>query len=94
MGNDLTKNPWVLDTDGATSSWPYPVRILKMIWDQPDSSGDDILVEEGSGGADIWSLKALAGGTGIYYDEEFYGVSYSSFYLTTLDSGTLRVYIA
>ena len=92
MANDFTSNPWVLDAAGATSAWTYPVKILKMVWDQPTAAGDDLSVTDGSSNV-IWNHKAIAGGAGIYYTSEFYGRSWDGFYLTTLDTGTLYVYL-
>ena len=92
MGNKFNENPWILDTAGATSLWDAPVKIDKIVWYQPAAADDDISLTY-KNGAEIWTDKALATGVAGTITKEFYGRSYDSFYITTLDSGTVKVYI-
>ena len=90
MANSTTGNPWVLDTAGSIAT--VPTKVLRMVW-TPTTDGDDLLVVDNSGGT-VWSLKAIAADTneGIEYTKEL-DCSINGITLTTIDNGTLYVYV-
>jgi len=89
MANDTTGNPWKLDTAGVIQTAPLVIK--KITW-TPTADGDDILIQDNSGG-ETWSLKAIAATSDeeIVYTQEING-SVNGFNLVTLDAGTVRVY--
>ena len=94
MANDLTKNPWVLDTTAATSIWDGPVHINQMRW-VPAAAGDDLLVTDKLTNT-IWTVTdALTGGVPGTMTLDLRGQPpYQGFILATMGGGTLYVYVA
>jgi hypothetical protein len=94
MANDLTKNPWVIDTAGATSTWTGPVYIQKIRW-VPAAAGDDLVIND-KNGEEIFSVtNALTGGVAGTIKEDFIGMPpYHGFNVATIGGGTLYVYVA
>lgn len=94
MANSSTGNPWKLDT--AATIKTGPVKILAMEW-RATATGDDLLVSDNAGN-EIWSEKAIAGDSSeqipLQWPLNGKGLSCSGFVLTTIDAGTLRVWIA
>ena len=90
MSNDLTGNPLKVDT--AAEITTNPTFVHRMIW-TPTTAGDDILVED-NGGSDLWAYKALAGDAdqAIEYDRDF-NMQVNGITVTTIDNGTLYIYI-
>ena len=93
MANDITGNPWKLDT-AAVIRTP-PVKVKAMEW-TPTTDGDDLLVSDNSG-SEIWSLKAIAGDASeqipYFWPLNGEGLSCNGFTVTTIDNGTLRVWV-
>jgi hypothetical protein len=83
----------ILDTAGTITT--YPLRITKMVWAEPVTSGDDLTVSDSDGNV-IWDVNATGVGTGTYYEINFpeKGLYIPGLTLTTIDSGQLRVYLA
>ena len=52
MANDITSNPWKLDTAGAVTTQPF--KCWKIIY-TPTTDGDDISLTD-NGGKEIWTL--------------------------------------
>ena len=94
MANDLNGRVWAIDTAGATSAVTHAVKIKKMIWHEPTTTGHVILIKDGASGKTIWAKTVLAAGSGM---DELWDIGtplwLTGFYVTTLDSGTLYVYI-
>ena len=97
MANDLTGNPWIIDTafdSTEIADWNGPVRVQLMRWQEP-TADDDLTITDNSG-TTIFDENALAGGTGISTEWGFggNGVVFNGFNVTVIDGGTLYVYIA
>lgn len=94
MANDLTKNPWVIDTVGATSQFIGPVYINSMRW-VPTAAGDDITVTDKNGNT-IWTVtNALTGGVaGTLSIDLRDQPPYQGFIVSAMGGGTLYVYVA
>jgi len=90
MANSTTGNPWVLDTAGSIITTPFRCKL--MVW-TPTTTGDDILLVD-NGGNTLWSYKAIAGDSNqsIPYELPIDGVV-NGLTITTIDHGTLYVYI-
>lgn len=90
MANDLTGNPMLVDT--AAEITTHPTHVFRMIW-TPTTAGDDILVED-NGGANLWAYKALAADAneGIEYEREL-DCQVNGITVTTIDNGTLYIFI-
>ncbi len=91
MANDTSASPWILDTAGTIRTGP--VRVTKMEW-RPNATDDDLQVSDHTGRAK-WVVKALApaqGGLELW--ESANGESFNGFQLTTIDGGTLYVWVA
>ncbi len=95
MSNETTGNPWVLDTAAVIKT--TPVKVKSMEWRPVTASGDDLSVTDNSG-HEIWTEKAIAvdsdGMISYVWPQNGEGLSCGGFTLTTIDSGTLRVWIA
>ena len=90
MANDITSNPWVLDTAGVVTTAPF--RCKEIVW-TPTTDGDDLLLAD-NGGKTIWSLKAVAADAnqGIEYPKRIDG-ALNGLDITTIDNGTVYVYL-
>ena len=90
MANDITGNPWILDTAGSVTTSPFKCQYLKWT---PTTDGDDLLIVDNAGNT-VWSLKAIAADSnqGIDYKEPIEGVI-NGLSITTIDNGTLYVYL-
>jgi hypothetical protein len=90
MANDLTGNPLKVDTAAAITT--HPTHVFRMVW-TPTTAGDDILVED-NGGSDLWAYKAIAADSNqaIAYEREF-NSQVNGITVTTIDHGTLYIYI-
>ena len=86
--NDTAGNTWVLDTAGSISTSGFYIGWI--IWTNISNDGDDLVINETNNGDTIVELKGKAGVDMIV---PFYGKSgwVPSFYLQTLDSGTVQV---
>ena len=91
MANNLNGNPWTV-TDAAVCTYS-PVRVFKMIWQEP-TAGHDLTILDNSGRT-IFDENAVAGGAGISSEWNFgSGVVFNGFNVSVIDGGTLYVYIA
>ncbi len=95
MANNFKYNPWIIDTAGATSKYAYPVWVTKLVWHEPASAGDAIQVQDYTSKATIWDKTVLAGGSGMDLEEDFgsHGLYCDGFYVPTMGSGTLKVFV-
>jgi len=90
MANELNGNPWLVDT--AATITTSNVFVKRMVW-TPTTDGDDILVESNDG-SNLWSYKAVAGDASeqIAYSREF-DCNVNGITVTTIDNGTLYIYV-
>jgi hypothetical protein len=91
MANDLTGNPWKVDTASSTPIWTGKVWLEKMLWHEPSASGDHLQVTDVAGRV-IWDKHALAGGSGLDYDLKT-GTIFDGIIVPILSSGTLYIYL-
>lgn len=89
MANDITKNPWVLDT--AADITAEKIVITKMVW-KPNAAANDLTVLDHEGGTK-WDVDALAAAPA---GNEFFDIAepmvFYGFNLSVIDGGTLYVY--
>lgn len=88
MSNVVSGKTWVLDATGSV--YTNRVKIKTIIWTGISTNGDDLLINESSGGQIILSIK---GGANNPFSVEV-NRWYDGIYLTTLDSGTVNIILA
>lgn len=49
MANDISANPWKLDTAGAGTIYQFPVKIKNIIWANFTTTGDVLLIRDKNG---------------------------------------------
>jgi hypothetical protein len=90
MANDITGNPWILDT--AAFITKSPVRIKRMEW-KPSAAADDLTVKDRHGDV-FWDRDALDAAPG---GDEFFepgdSIRMMGFDLDTIDGGVLYVWV-
>ena len=89
MANNLTGNPWIIDT--ADTITTGPVYVVSAEWQEP-TAADDLTIVDNSGNT-IYDDNAIAGGTGIRLEVKLGGAVYNGFIVSVIDGGTLYVYI-
>lgn len=89
MANDITVNPWKLDTAGSGVIYSHGVRIRTIIWTLPVAQGDDLAITDRNDKPIITAKAEAAGQTQIFR----LGDWYEGLKLTVLDSGTVTVHI-
>ena len=88
MANDISSNPWFLDTTGTI--YEYKVKIKRLVWSEQVTAGDILLVED-INSKTIVSSKAYAAN----FAQEFaYDGWFNGFKLVTLGSGVVAVYLS
>lgn len=60
MANDLTRNPWLIDTAGATVLHKDNVFISSIVWSGFGSAADQFVISDGRSNP-IFSAKGNAG---------------------------------
>lgn len=92
MANDLTGNPLILDTPAAITLYSNEPRmkIREVVWRNPTGAGDDLVLT--INGVAIARKSATAGSADYGVFEQPVGWV-DSFALTTLDSGTVEVWL-
>ena len=91
MANYVGGNPWSIDTISATALTNDWVYIDKLVWHEPTTAGHVLSVTNKSGKV-IWAKTALAGGSGLDYEEELDGW-YKGIIVPTMSSGTLYIHL-
>ncbi len=86
MADDLTSNPWVIDTTGAKTS--AEIRVARIAWKNATTLSHTVLVVDGSGKT---IFEDFASGA-VYNVSEPIGRVCTGFSVTTLNSGKLYVY--
>ncbi len=85
MSDDLTSNPWVIDTTGAKTS--YEVRIDRISWKNATTLGHTVLIVDGAGKT---IFEDFASGA-TYNTSQPIGRVYTGLTVTTLSSGKLYI---
>lgn len=88
MANDISSNPWFIDTAGVL--YKDKVKIKRLVWTQQATAGDSLVLKDINGQIIIQS-KAYQPN----FNQEFaYDGWFNGLDLTTLTSGVLLVYLA
>lgn len=93
MANDLSGNPWIVDTAGVIAV--DPLRVTKMRW-HPNAADNDLLVSHGDG-AVVWPIRAIAAASSnesvgceeINFSPPF---PFRGLKVVSIDAGTLYVF--
>jgi hypothetical protein len=91
MANDLTGNPWKVDTASATAIWSGNVWIKRLVWHEPTTSGHTLSITDAAGRV-VWAKTALAGGSGLDYELDLETIV-GGLIIPTITSGTLYIYL-
>ncbi len=87
MANDVTKNPWILDTAAVIAAAGQKVRVTKI--EMIDHVATDVVSVEDGNGRRMWGAKAATtdpvGVTFVGHEGDFDG-----FELATLTASTAR----
>lgn len=99
MANDLTGNPWVIDTASSTPVTTEDVYLDAIRWVGATTAGHQAVVKDNKGTPDT-IYEGLANGAN-FIDERSFGAEYSGprrvvggLAVTTLGSGKLYIYLA
>lgn len=88
MANDLSRNPWSLDTAAVITT--DKVRVKSLRWyTKSATAGDDISVEDAHG-EKIW--ESVADGSN-YVEAQLIEEDFEGFELAVIDSGVLYVMV-
>ena len=88
MANNLTTNPWTIDTVMA-AAYPSYVRIRDLTWDEQAASGDQLVIVDQHGKLII---DTKASGANVYQRWGNLGWV-NGFQVTTLGSGKVTIAI-
>ena len=92
MANDLTANPWVVDTASATAITADKIRVDKFRWIGGTTAGHTCIVKN-SAGKTVWS--SIAAGANFIDDSSNASAHLfdcKGIAVTTLASGILYIY--
>jgi hypothetical protein len=65
MANDISANPWKIDTPGASVIYAFPVKVMNINWSNYTITSAQNLVVQDSNGKDIVnSTTGAAGASG------------------------------
>jgi hypothetical protein len=88
MANDISSNPWHLDSTGVV--YVPNVKIKRLVWSEQATVGDVLLISDRNG-KPIVSSKAYAAN----FNQEFaYDGWFNGLTVTTLASGIVMVYLS
>lgn len=90
MANDLTMNPWVLDSASGTNIVEGDVLVLKVRWTEATTPGHAVEIQHGNG-KPAWRSVA-ASGNNIEEDPEPFWCR-GGIKLATLGSGKVYLYV-
>lgn len=94
MANDLTKNPWVVDTAAAGAILTAWADVRSIQWIGATTAGHEAVVQDQDGRV-IW--RRLAQGANQNFETEFegrFGRRINGLIVPTLASGTLYITFA
>lgn len=49
MANDLSANPWKIDTPGAGVIYAFPIKIVNIVWANYTTTGDALVIQDENG---------------------------------------------
>lgn len=88
MANNISANPWYIDTASATAVWNGKVYIKELIWNKP-TAGSALIILDQNGNTII---NTVANANDPMF--AFGTLSWvNGFVVTTLATGTLSVFI-
>jgi hypothetical protein len=87
MADDLTSNPWVIDSTGAKTS--NQVRIARIAWKNASALNDTVLIVDGNGKT---IFEDFASGATYNVSEPIARV-YDGVTVSTLSSGKLYLHL-
>ena len=64
MANDLSANPWKIDTPGAGVIYAFPIKIVNLVWANFTTTGDQLIVQDLNGKDIINALVTTSLSTG------------------------------
>jgi hypothetical protein len=94
MANNLTKNPWILDTAGVVTA--NPTSVAKIRW-YPNAANDDLSIGHADGSV-VWITRAIAAASAnesVGQEEIVFQppMSFSGMAINVLDAGKVYVYL-
>lgn len=91
MANNLTANPIVYDTVGATSAITVAKKVKAIVWAGGDTAGDTCVIHTKASGDVVFSASiGTVGDTVIFCPTE--PIEAPGLYLTTLGGGIAYIY--
>jgi len=88
---DVTVNPMVVDATLTITSLDHPIRVKKVYWFNPTTSGHDFSINDGSTDNVLLEGQAEANNGSQNFDFDP-PVLWKNFAVPTLTSGTLYIY--
>lgn len=88
MANNISGNPWFLDTPGVI--YTANVKIKRLVWSEQVTAGDVLLIKDNAGRT-IVASKAYQPN---FVQDFAYEGWYEGFNLVTLASGVVAVYLS
>lgn len=49
MANDISANPWKIDTPGASVIYAFPIKIVNIIWANYTTTADALIIRDLNG---------------------------------------------
>jgi hypothetical protein len=90
--SDVTVNPMVVDGVLTVTDLARPIRVKKVYWFNPTTSGDDFTITDGSSGANVLlEGQSEANNQSQNFDFDPPPI-WKNFAVPTLTSGTLYIY--
>ena len=90
--SDVTVNPMVVDATLTVTSLARPIKVKKVYWFAPTTTGNDFVITDGSAAAEVLlegQAEADLGSQNFDFDPP---VTWKNFAVPTLTSGTLYIY--
>lgn len=93
MANDLTQNPWIVDTPGVAVLYANPWSPSKIYWENPTTIGHILVVKDKDDNI-ILSLRAeVANGSQVFDFQQWPGSWFNGIKVTDLQSGKANIYL-
>jgi hypothetical protein len=92
MSNDLTQNPWVVDTASATPITSDAVRVAKFRWVGGTTAGHECKITNAAGTAILFSSFAAGANHVDEQTHEIHTLFAAGLAVPTLASGKVYIY--
>lgn len=93
MANDLTDNPWIIDTAATLDSGTAGLRISHIKWVNPSGvAGDACVIQNGAGTRVTWEAVCPGGNFDADIDFGERGLATRGIKVSTLSRGRLYLY--